>query len=343
LEEEMREALLYDRLDGEEVQCRLCPWNCQIAPGELGRCRVRQNQEGTLHSLNYGLISAAAVDPVERRGVYHLFPGSLILCLGGWGSSLHCRHRPVVPDIPEEQARRRFLDPERATNFALEHRCRGVAWTFEEPVVWLEYVLDSAKLAKANGFYTLIKTNGYINNEALDLLGPYMNAYIVEILSASTGPYETLCDLAQWQDILDATVYAQERWSCHIEVHTPIILGINREDSIIRELAGWIRDHLGEATPWHVWRYETAGELVGQAPSSHEDLEWAQQVGQESGLQYVYIQGDEEVGLTSTHCPSCGQVLVQRQGDYYVKVVGMENGKCGRCGLPIQLKRSIFK
>lgn len=339
----MQEALLYDREDDQTVLCRLCPWNCRIPPGEYGICRVRRNREGRLYTLNYGLISAAAIEPIERRGIYHLFPGSTILLLGGWGNSLRCHHTPPPPALPEEGDRRRFLNPERAIEFAMEHRCRGVAWGYQEPTVWLEYVLDTAKLAKANGLYTLLMTNGYITAEALDLLGPYLNAYAVEILGVSAAVYETLCSISGWAHILEAAQYAKERWRCHIEVHTPIVPGINQEDPQVRELASWIRDHLGPDTPWHLWRYLPAGEFADREPLPPEEMDKVEVVGHEAGLNYVYVQFEEEERLSSTRCPSCGQLLVQRGENYYVKVVGVEDSRCSRCGEAIYLSRTIFK
>lgn len=338
----MREATLYEPLDDDAVLCRLCPWNCRIPPGEAGICQVRQNHEGMLQTLNYGPISAAAVEPIERRGVYHLFPGNIVLTLGGWGNNLRCRHRPPPADLPAE-GQRRFLDPERVISFALERNCRGIGWGYQEPVVWLEYVLDCAMLAKANGFFTFILTSGYMTPEALDLLGPYLNAYVVEILAVSAEPYETLCMLPDCEVILNTTLRAQQEWNCHVEVHTPIIPQVNGSDESVRGMASWIRDSLGPDTPWHLSRLEPTEHFPEQAPTSKEQLEQAQGVGRESGLYYVYLQAGEESGLSSTVCPSCGQTLIRREGNFRIKVVGVEDGKCSRCEQEINLRRSIFK
>lgn len=338
----MQEAFLYDRLDGQAVLCRLCPWACRLAEGESGLCQVRQNRGGTLYSLNYGLISAAAVEPIERRGLYHLFPGSIVLTLGGWGHNLRCRHQPIL-GVPSLEGRR-FLDPERAISFALKRRCRGLAWAYQEPIVWLEYVLDTAKLARANGLYTLMVTSGFLNREALDLLGPYLDAWAVEVVAASPGPYEALCGSLPVEAILEGTVYAREAWHCHVEVHTPLLPGLNDGDEVLRELAGWIRDRLGPDTPWHLWRHEPTGEGDPFPPSPLEALQQAQRIGRESGLRYVYVQAGEQVGLTPTHCPSCGTLLIRREGRFYIKAVGLtENGRCAHCGQEIYLRRSIFK
>jgi len=338
----MRQALLYDRLDDSVVLCRLCPWNCRISPEEYGRCQVRQNREGTLYTLNYGLVSAAAVEPVERRGLYHLFPGTLTLTLGGWGNSLRCRHRPAPPELPPEGEKRRYLDPERAVDFAVDRHCRGLTWSYQESTVWLEYILDVTKLARANGLFTLLTTNGFVSEEALDLLGPYLNAYAVEILAATPQPYQDLCALPNGEAILQETIHMYERWRCHVEVHTPIIPGINEGDEIVRGLAAWIRDSLSPDTPWHLWRFEPAGEIDDHLPTPRGELERVQEVGRETGLRYVYIQASEEIGLTPTLCPACGNLLIRREGNFFIKIVGLDGDKCARCGQQIYLRRSIF-
>lgn len=338
----MREALLYDRLEGNRVRCRLCPWCCELGPGEQGRCQVRENQEGTLYTSNYGLVSTAALDPIERRGLYHLFPGSLILSLGGWGTNLPCRHRPAAPGWPPGE-KTRFLDPEKAVAFAIERRCRGVAWGFQEPTVWLEYLLDSAKLFRANGMFTLMITNGYITKEALDLLGPYLDAYTVELPTFSPQVYETLCKGARLEPVLEGLVHMQRQWRCHIEVHTPLIPAINDGDEMVNELAVGLHNMLGPDVPWHLWRYEPAGELADQQATSPEALAHACELGKWAGLRYVYVQTGRNGDLSATQCPACGNVIVRREGQYTIKIMGLEGDKCAQCGQEILLRRSIFK
>jgi pyruvate formate lyase activating enzyme len=338
----MEEALLYDRLDEGGVRCRLCPWECQIAPGERGRCQVRENQEGTLYALNHGLVAMAALDPIERWGLYHLTPGSIVLALGSWGTNLAGRHQPAAPALPPAE-KARFLDPEKAISFAIERRCRSVAWGFQEPAVWMEYVLNSAMLVRANGMYALMQTNGYIAREALDLLGTYLDAYTVEILSTSSAVYESLYGPIQLAPILDGTAHMQQKWRCHIEIRTPLIPQVNDSDEEVTALAVWIRDTLGPDVPWHLQRYEPAGEFADRTATSTDALAHACEAGRQAGLRYVYIPTDQEAGLAHTYCPACGNLIVRRGAQYNVKIVGLEGTKCAQCGLEIALRRSIFK
>ncbi|MGC8874389.1 MAG: radical SAM protein, partial [Chloroflexia bacterium] len=329
----------YDQEEGGSVRCRLCPWFCRLAPGETGLCRVRQNREGALYSLNYGRLAAAAVEPIERRGLYHLFPGSIILTLGSWGDNLPCGTRSVSAEMPAEDGAKRLLDPERAAAFAVEHRCRGIAWGYREPAVWLEYVLDSAKMARANGLFTCLITKGLITREALDLLGPYLDACAAELLAASGSVYERACGRDAWGEISGLPRYLRERWRAHIEIHTPLLVGINDDDEVLRGLADWILEELGPETPWHLWRKET----FGLSPASMEALDRARVLGQERGLAYVYVQTGTEESLSNTRCPSCGQTLIRREGRYYIKISGIEEGRCTQCGHEIYLRRTIFK
>lgn len=338
----MQEARLYDQLEDGLVRCRVCPWYCEIGLGERGRCQVRENQDGTLYTLNYGLIAAASLDPIERQGLYHLFPGNMILSLGGWGTNLSCRHRAASPELPPKEETR-FLDPEKAINFAIERRCRGVAWGFQEPTVWLEYILDLAMLFRANGMFTLMITNGYITKEALDLLGSYLDVYTVELPAVAPEDYAALCEEAQVEPVLEGIFHMQQHWRCHIELHTPLIPGINDGDDQLNDLAVWIRDTLGPDVPWHLWSYEPAGELADQTATAPEALVHASEVGSKAGLRYVYVQTGEVEGLSSTFCPACGNLIIRREGHYVIKIVGLEGSKCSQCGQEIHLRRSIFK
>lgn len=335
----MQEALLYEREEGGNVLCRLCPWFCRLAPGETGRCGVRENQGGVLYSRNYGRVAAAAVEPIERRGLYHLFPGSIILTLGSWGDNLPCGTRPLTAEMPPEAEAKRLLDPERAASFAVEHRCRGMAWGYREPAVWMEYVLDCAKMARANGLFTLWITKGFIAQEAVDLLGPYLDACALELLAASGSVYERSCGRDAWTTVSAIPRYLRERWRVHLEIHTPLLPGTNDDEGTLRGLADWILEELGPETPWHIWRKEG----LGLPPASAEALEHARTLGRGAGLAYVYVQTGTEESLSHTRCPSCGQTLIRREGKYYVKIAGIEEGKCIQCGHEIYLRRSIFK
>jgi pyruvate formate lyase activating enzyme len=335
----MQEALLYQREAGADVLCRLCPWLCRLAPGDKGRCGVRENQQGVLYSLNYGRVAAAAVEPIERRGLYHLFPGSVVLTLGSWGENLPCGTRADATGMPPEAEAKRLLDPERAVAFAVEHRCRGVAWGYREPAVWLEYVLDCAKLARANGLFTLLVTKGFVGQEALDLLGPYLDGCAVEVIAASGKIYERACGRDAWEEVSSTPRYLRERWRVHIEVHTPLLPGVNDDEETLRGVASWLREELGPDTPWHIWRKEA----FGQPSPSTEALERARALGGERGLSYVYVQTGTEESLSHTHCPSCGQLLIRREGKYYIKISGIEEGRCIQCGREVCLRRSIFK
>jgi len=171
----VREALLYEKLPGSVTKCRTCQWRCRINPGKYGVCGMYQNREGVLYNLNYAVVSSLAAAPIEKKPLYHFFPGSAVFSLGTLGCNFHCRHCQnweIAMAYSREIASCRELSPEAEIDLALDHGCRGLAWTYNEPTVWFEYTVESAMLAKEKGLYTVYVTNGYATQEALDKLAP---------------------------------------------------------------------------------------------------------------------------------------------------------------------------
>ncbi len=339
----MSEAMLYERLAGSRVRCHVCQWRCGITPGKFGLCRMRHNIEGTLYLLNYAQASSVAVDPIEKKPLFHFFPTSRVFSLGTWGCNFHCKHCQnweiscVGPEMIERGSQR--VPPEVAVELAKRYQCGGIAWTYNEPVVWFEYTLDSAKLAKDHNLYTVYVTNGFITPEALDTIGPYLDAWSVDLKGFSDSFYLQLAKVSRWKGILDVTKRAKEEWGIHIEVVTNIIPNMNDDRQQLEDLASWIRDNLGETTPWHVTRFYPHHRLSHLPPTPVSTLEEAYAIGQEVGLHFVYmgnIPGNEK---ESTDCYSCGQTVVQRVG-YQTQLVGVKDSRCGFCGADLNMRTS---
>ena len=182
--------MLYLKLPGRKVRCNICQRRCLVDPGRMGVCRMRLNRDGVLYTMNYSAISSLAVDPIEKKPLFHFFPGSKALSLGGWGCNFHCldcqNWEIACVDMPEES---RKLAPEEAVELAMNRGCDGLAWTYNEPSLWFEYTLDSARLARQKGLYTVYVTNGYLTPEALDAIGPYLDAWRVDITGFSDELY----------------------------------------------------------------------------------------------------------------------------------------------------------
>ena len=227
----MPEAKLYKKLEGGQVECRTCQWRCRINNGNLGVYRAYGNEGDVLKNLNYAKVSSLAVDPIEKKPLFHFYPGSLCFSLGTWGCNFHCKDcqnwQIACQENDEAMHLSRELQPQEAIDMAIENNCRGIAWTYNEPGIWFEYTLDSAKLAKEKGLYTAYVTNGYSTIEALDTIGPYLDAWRVDIKGFSDKLYKKLARVSKWRGILEVASRAKHKWQMHLEVVTNIIPALN--------------------------------------------------------------------------------------------------------------------
>lgn len=330
--------MLYETLPGRRVRCHICQWRCLIGPGKPGVCRMRVNRDGVLYVLNYAKVSSMAADHIEKKPLFHFFPGTYAFSLGTWGCNFHCRGcqnwEISCLDIPPDS---RPLLPEREIELAKRHDCRGIAWTYNEPVVWFEYTLDSAKLAKASNLYTVYVTNGYATPEALDAIGPWLDAWRVDIKGFTDGVYRQLAKIPHWRGILEVTRRAREKWNMHVEVVTNIIPTVNDDDDQLRGVARWIRDSLGELTPWHVTRFHPLHEFAHLSATPLTTLEKAYRIGREAGLRFVYLGNVPGHEYENTVCHSCGSMVVRRVG-YDTQVVGLDGSRCKSCGAELNFR-----
>jgi pyruvate formate lyase activating enzyme len=313
-------------------RCDVCQWHCELAAGETGRCLVRVATEEGIEVLNDGMISAATFGPIEEHRLWHFFPDTPVLTIGGWGYAFPAdQQRGQYGSIPADESKRRQLDPERAAAVALERLCRGVVWSFSDPSVSLEYVTDVLKYSRASSRYTALVTPGYSTIDALDQMGHYLDGVSLELRAFDDAAYKRLTGADEWRGILEFAAHARERWHCHIEVTTRLHPNVNDSPEQIQALVGWVRDTLGPLTPWHV----LPGDAGSAAASS---VARARRLGHEAGLHYIY--GAE--GGQSTRCHACGNVLIER-GAASARVVGLNEGRCASCGADPQMRLSIFK
>jgi pyruvate formate lyase activating enzyme len=328
----MREALLWER-EGDSVRCTLCPHRCRIAPGRRGVCGVRENQGGALVPLTYGLVSSVAVDPIEKKPVFHYRPGTRVFSLGSHGCTMrcgHCQNWRISRASPDDEGLQP-LSPAEAVRMAEEYRCEGVAFTYNEPVCWIEYVIDVSRECRAAGLYTVMVTNGFITEGGLDALGGLIDVWRVDVKGFDDATYRDLCGVRSLGPVLEMAARAQSRWDMHVEVVTNVIPTVNDDDSSLRGIAAWIHDALGEDTPWHVTRFFPYLDLSGLPPTPIETLRRARTIGQDAGLRFVYLGNVEEPGGEDTLCPSCGSVAVGRDR-HAVTLRALEGGSCAGCG-----------
>ncbi|MFC1967579.1 AmmeMemoRadiSam system radical SAM enzyme, partial [Chloroflexota bacterium] len=339
----MHEALLYEKLPHSMVRCGTCQWRCKINPGKYGVCGMYRNQDGVLNNLNYGRVSSMAADPVEKKPLYHFHPGTLVFSLGTLGCNFHCRHcQNWTISSADSGALQtcRDVSPQAAIDLAIGHDCRGIAWTYNEPAIWLEYTLDSARLARENGLYTVYVTNGYATPEALDAIGPYLDAWRVDIKGFSDALYRDLSGIPHWREIPEVTKRAKRKWNMHVEVVTNIVPTMNDDDAQLAAIAAWIRDELGELTPWHVTGFHPQYKTTHLPATPLATIEKALDIGRKAGLKFVYAGNVPGHPGENTVCYACGKLNVRRSG-YMAEVTGMEDSRCKFCGAELNFRTTL--
>lgn len=335
----MREAVLW-QTEGDKVRCRVCPHLCLIPEGREGYCGVRGNRDGVLRPLTYGRVSSIAADPIEKKPVFHYFPGTQVLSLGSVGCSMrcgHCQNWQISRSNAEDTPDLHDLAPERVVEMARAYRCPGVAFTYNEPVIWIEYVADVSRLCRDAGLFTVMVTNGYITTEALDLLGPLIDVWRVDVKGSDDAQYRKLCHVPSVAPVMEAAERAKKAWRMHVEVVTNVVPGVNDSDEALSAIAGWISGSLGPETPWHVTRFFPYLDFSDVPPTPMETLRRAREIGRDRGLQFVYIGNAAEPGGEDTVCPQCGAVAIAREG-FTVHARRTRGGACLRCGRDLGIK-----
>ncbi len=336
----LREALLYEQLSSGRVRCNLCQRRCLIEPDGLGYCSVRVNRGGRLYTLVYGAISTHRPAPMEIKPLYHFHPGEWAFSLGSWGCNFRCigcqNWEIAHIKLRGEGEKGGFLSPERAISIAKGQNCQGISFTYNEPTIWLEYCLDTTNLAKKEGLHTSFITNGFITPEALDLIGPYLDAYRVDVKSFSSSFYKKIAKVNDFQGILKVAERAKHKWGMHLEVVTNLVPGLNDSPEELKKLARWIKDKLGPDTPWHITRFFPYLDLSNIPPTPIQTLERARGLGIEEGLRFVYLGNLPGHHFENTYCPSCGELLIERK-DFRILSYRVEGGNCPRCGRRIPI------
>ncbi|MFC2001184.1 AmmeMemoRadiSam system radical SAM enzyme [Chloroflexota bacterium] len=337
----MHEAMLYEKLPNSRVRCHTCQWRCQIGADKFGVCGMYQNKGGLLYNLNYAKVSSVAADPIEKKPLFHFFPDTLVLSLGTLGCNFHCKHCQNWEISSADSSALwhgcQEIQPQAAIELAKKHQCQGIAWTYNEPTIWFEYTLDSARLAKENNLYTVYVTNGYATPEALDTIGPYLDAWRVDIKGFSDDLYHNLAKIPRWREILEVTKRAKTKWNMHVEVITNIVPTMNDDDRQLEDIARWIHDELGELTPWHVTRFYPHYQMSHLPPTPIATLERAYDIGRKAGLKFIYAGNVPGHQSENTTCYSCGKLNVARYG-YQTKMVGLDGSRCQFCSAELNFR-----
>ncbi len=328
----IKEAMLYDKLDDSKVQCNVCSRRCTIVPGKKGFCKVRENRDGTLYTLIYGTVSSEAVDPIEKKPLFHFYPGSMSYSLGTIGCNFRCRHCQnwTISQVGLDQAHSVEIMPDEAVARALESGSESIAWTYNEPTIWYEYTYDCAKLAKEAGLATVYVTNGYITPEALRKISPYLDAFRVDIKAFTEEFYKDVCS-AKLAPVLESAVLAKEL-GMHVEVINLVIPTLNDSADEIRQLCKWVHDNLGASTPIHFTRFHPHYKMQDLPATPVKTLEMAHDIAKDVGLQYVYVGNVFGHEYESTFCRTCGNLLIKRGLFNVEKYNVTQEGACPDCG-----------
>lgn len=331
----MQEAAFYEKLEGDRVRCSLCPHRCLIRSGRRGICGVRENRGGVLYALNYGRVSSWAFDPIEKKPLYHFYPGSSIFSLGTVGCSFHCEFCQNWQISRGEVADTFFLAPEELPKILKEKAppgCIGVAYTYSEPLVWYEFVLAASRLVAQHGYKNVLVTNGFINPKPLQTLLPFVHAMNIDVKGFTDAFYHRVVH-GRYQPVLRAAELAREA-GCHIEITTLLIPGLNDSEEELERLTDWIADRLGPDTPLHFSRYFPNYKME-LAPTPISTLKKARSIARRR-LRYVYLGNVLDTEAATTYCPSCHNPVVERYG-YQVTARGLRGRACASCGekLPI--------
>lgn len=332
LPDSAREALLYKKLSRRRAKCGLCPHGCIIGPGETGMCRARKNSGGILYAESRALGSVSFVDPVEKKPFYHFLPGSKCYSVGASGCTMRCRFC-INWQLSQngkgnlKSARRHAATVEKIVSDANNAGCRSIAYTYNEPLVHIENVIELAKRSRESGLKNIIKTNGFITPKATAMLVPFLDAANVDLKAFNEESYRKMG--GRLRPVL-TTLRLLKAMNIWIEVTTVVVPGHSDGVEELSDMAGFIVDELGKETPWHIHRFFPEYRMKGACPTPLEMLERAMMLGNKAGLEFVYLSNLALSGKQNTICPGCDGKTIIRKG-FSVTRNTMKIGKCKKC------------
>jgi len=335
----MKEAYLYKKLSNNKVQCQTCAHYCVIEEGKRGICGVRENKDGKLYSLVYGKACAINVDPIEKKPFFHFLPGSYSLSVATVGCNLSCKNCQnwAISQGPKifSKIEGDPVSPEKIVEIALKNKLPSISYTYTEPTVFLEYALDTMKLAKKAGLKNNWVSNGFITKEAAELVIPYLDANNIDIKSFSDEFYKSNCG-ARLQPVLD-TAKLMKKSGVWVEITTLAIPGLSDSEKMFKEIANFIKNELGPETPWHIGQFSGAisWKLQDIPDTPLSTLEKAYKIGKKAGLKYVYTGNVPGLESEDTFCPKCNTLCVDRMN--YVVHRYDKNGHCPKCGADLNI------
>ena len=330
-------ATLFEPLDGAKVRCTACARYCTIPAGSHGFCFVRKNEGGRLVLLSYGRAAAVQVDPVEKKPLSHFHPGARVYSIGTVGCNWRCLYCQNAEISQEHEISGRPLSPSAAVAGARRYGCDGITFTYNEPTVFLEYALDVAREAHRAGLFTNFVTNGYMTPEAVEVLGPNLDAVSVDFKGSGEPGFMRKYITAKGPEPILSTMRDLKERGVHVEVTDLIVPEVGESDEATRKLARYVVDELGPATPFHLLRWHPDYKMMDLPVTPIATLERLHRVLKEEGLEYAYLGNVWGHPLEHTYCPACGAVAVERYG-FTIQAWNLDaQHRCRRCGHAIPI------
>ncbi len=324
----MHPAMYWKRLPDRSVVCHLCPHRCILQNGQMGSCLARQNVNGTLEALTYGRPIAIHSDPVEKKPLYHFFPGKQVFSIATSGCNLHCLHCQNWEISQQTHILETYQSPDAIIARALSTGCGSIAYTYTEPLVWYEYLLDIMKLARKVNLKNILVSAGYINKRPLLRLVPYIDAANIDLKSFSDTSYQNI-NGATLQPVLD-TIETLHQHNIWLEITQLLIPGINTNKAMLSQTINWLLSCGMERVPIHFSRYHPAYKMLAPQATLEETVTEACQLAQTMGMNYVYAGNLQSLHFENTNCPACGTLLIERHG-YKVKLKTQTLPQCDHC------------
>lgn len=348
----MKRAMLFKKLRNKEVQCLACSWYCRIKEGNTGICGVRQNLKGELYLLVYGIASAVNIDPIEKKPLFHFLPGTDIFSIGTVGCNFGCqfcqnwsisqatRNLKVrltkegdLKGMPLEIKKLGYeLPPEKIIEYCLEHKIKSIAFTYNEPAIFFEYLYDTAKLAKQKGIKIVLVSNGYFSKEAVEKLKGFVDAINIDLKSFNEKFYKRIAQ-ARLKPVLD-NIKMFHNAGIWVEITTLLIPGENDSKKELIDIARFIKS-VSADIPWHITSFHPDYKMLSKSATPYEKVKEAREIGRKAGLKYVYVGNIFDEESESSYCPKCGTLLISRSG-FSSDLVNFKNGKCLKCSEVIE-------
>ncbi len=333
----MHEALFYQQAGEGNVLCGLCHHRCRISPGKRGRCGVRENRAGQLFSLVYGRLVSQNIDPIEKKPMFHFLPGSRSLSIATVGCNfqcLHCQNYQIsqYPLLNNGEITGSACSPGSVVAAAVRSDCASISYTYVEPTIFYEFAYDCARLAHAQGVKNVFVSNGYMTPEVARHIAPFLDGINIDLKAFTDGFYKKICK-ARLEPVLENIRLLHELGVCWVEVTTLIIPGLNDSEEELRSIARFLRG-VSVDLPWHVTGFFPTHKMLDRPATPAATLDMAREIGLAEGLLYVYEGNIAGSGGEDTRCPGCGTLLIRRSG-FSSQQVGMADGCCGACKLPI--------